>query len=101
MAEEMEKINEIFRLHEEKEKTASQKKIEDSALHKAASASQRTGAVPAQAPEEGEEPGEYSEEELTERDFQPVRRGRELFSSPASVSSWRAWPGCPRQTLLH
>ena len=80
MAEEMEKINEIFRLHEEKEKTASQKKIEDSALHKAASASQRTGAVPAQAPEEGEEPGEYSEEELTERDFQPVRRGREYHS---------------------
>ena len=80
MAEEMEKINEIFRLHEEKEKTASQKKIEDSALHKAASASQRTGAVPAQTPEEGEEPGEYSEEELTERDFQPVRRGREYHS---------------------
>ena len=80
MAEEMEKINEIFRLHEEKEKTASQKKIEDSALHKAASASQRTGAAPAQAPEEGEEPGEYSEEELTERDFQPVRRGREYHS---------------------
>ena len=80
MAEEMEKINEIFRLHEEKEKTASQKKIEDSALHKAASASQRTGAAPGQAPEEGEEPGEYSEEELTERDFQPVRRGREYHS---------------------
>lgn len=80
MAEEMEKINEIFRLHEEKEKTASQKKIEDSALHKAASASQRTGAVPAQTPEEGEEPGEYSEEELTERDFQPVRHGREYRS---------------------
>ena len=76
----MEKINEIFRLHEEKEKTASQKKIEDSALHKAASASQRTGAVPAQTPEEGEEPGEYSEEELTERDFQPVRHGREYRS---------------------
>ena len=61
MAEEMEKINEIFRLHEEKEKTASQKKIEDSALHAAASA---TG----------------DEEELTERDFRPVRRSREYHS---------------------
>lgn len=80
MAEEMEKINEIFRLHEEKEKTAAQKKIEDSALHKAASASQRTGAVSAGKPAEGENVGEYSEEELTERDFQPVRHGREYHS---------------------
>lgn len=80
MAEEMEKINEIFRLHEEKEKTAAQKKIEDSALHKAASASQKTGAVSAQEPAAGDEFGEYNEEELTERDFQPVRRGREYRS---------------------
>ena len=81
MAEEMEKINAIFRLHEEKEKTASQKKKGDSALHAAASATGKTGAVRAQgAPETPTDPGDYNEEELTERDFQPVRRSREYRS---------------------
>ena len=81
MAEEMDKINEIFRLHEEKERTASQKKIEDSALHAAVSRTGGTGAIRSQknGSEEAER-SEYDEEELTERDFQPVRRSREYRS---------------------
>ena len=81
MAEEMEKINEIFRLHEEKEKTASQKKIEDSALHAAASATGKTGSVRAQSlSDDPSDPEDFDEEELTERDFRPVRRSREYHS---------------------
>lgn len=81
MAEEMEKINAIFRLHEEKEKTASQKKIEDSALHTAASTTGKTGSARMQqASEEPVDPNDYDEEDLTERDFQPVRRSREYHS---------------------
>ena len=81
MAEEMDKINAIFRLHEEKEKTASQKKTEDSALHAAASATGKTGAIRAQgASDIPSDPADYDEEELTERDFQPVRRSREYRS---------------------
>lgn len=81
MAEEMEKINAIFRLHEEKEKTASQKKIEDSALHTAASTTEKTGSARMQqASEEPVDPNDYDEEDLTERDFQPVRRSREYHS---------------------
>ena len=81
MAEEMEKINAIFRLHEEKEKTASQKKIEDSALHTAASNTGKTGSARMQqASEEPVDPNDYDEEDLTERDFQPVRRSREYHS---------------------
>lgn len=81
MAEEMEKINAIFRLHEEKEKTASQKKIEDSALHTAASTTGKTGSARVQqASEEPVDPNDYDEEDLTERDFQPVRRSREYHS---------------------
>jgi len=81
MAEEMEKINEIFRLHEEKEKTASQKKIEDSDLHAAASATGKTGSVRAQSlSDDPSDPEDFDEEELTERDFRPVRRSREYHS---------------------
>ena len=81
MAEEMEKINEIFSLHEEKEKTASQKKIEDSALHAAASATGKTGSVRAQSiSDDPSDPEDFDEEELTERDFRPVRRSREYHS---------------------
>lgn len=81
MAEEMEKINAIFRLHEEKEKTASQEKIEDSALHTAASTTGKTGSARMQqASEEPVDPNDYDEEDLTERDFQPVRRSREYHS---------------------
>lgn len=77
----MEKINAIFRLHEEKEKTASQKKIEDSALHTAASTTGKTGSARMQqASEEPVDPNDYDEEDLTERDFQPVRRSREYHS---------------------
>lgn len=77
----MEKINAIFRLHEEKEKTASQKKIEDSALHTAASTTGKTGSARMQqASEEPVDPNDYNEEDLTERDFQPVRRSREYHS---------------------
>lgn len=74
MPEEIEKINEIFRLHEEIERTANQKKIDDEELRAAAAAAkEQTGKQTA--------PGEdYSEEELTERDFRPVRRSREYRS---------------------
>ena len=76
MPEEIEKINEIFRLHEEIEKTASQKKIEASAVHAAAEPSEKkTEAKPDES-----DVSEYTEEELTERDFHPVRRGREYRS---------------------
>ena len=75
MPEEIEKINEIFRLHEEIERTASQKKIEDEALRAEAEAEKgNTGRLPS------DEEREYSEEELTERDFRPVRRSREYRS---------------------
>ena len=75
MPEEIEKINEIFRLHEENEKTASQKKVDDSALRTTAESSgEKTGIQPSA------DESEYSEEELTERDFRPVRRSREYRS---------------------
>lgn len=81
MPEELEKINEIFRLHEEIERTAAQKKIEDSALHPSAKDPSRTGKT-------GRQTGvvrtlqdeELDEDELTERDYRPVRRGREYRS---------------------
>ncbi|MBR2583161.1 MAG: endolytic transglycosylase MltG [Oscillospiraceae bacterium] len=76
MPEEIEKINEIFRLHEEIEKTANQKKIDENALRAAADAeSKKTGKQVA-----AEETEEYREEELTERDYRPVRRSREYRS---------------------
>ena len=76
MPEEIEKINEIFRLHEEIEKTANQKKIDENALRAAADAeSKKTGKQVA-----AEETEEYQEEELTERDYRPVRRSREYRS---------------------
>ena len=76
MPEEIEKINEIFRLHEEIEKTANQKKIDENALRAAAEAeSKKTGKQVA-----AEETEEYREEELTERDYRPVRRSREYRS---------------------
>ena len=76
MPEEIEKINEIFRLHEEIEKTANQKKIDENALRAAADAeSNKTGKQVA-----AEETEEYREEELTERDYRPVRRSREYRS---------------------
>ena len=76
MPEEIEKINEIFRLHEEIEKTANQKKIDENALRAAADAeSNKTGKQVA-----AEETEEYQEEELTERDYRPVRRSREYRS---------------------
>ena len=75
MPEEIEKINEIFRLHEEIERTASQKKIEDEALHAEAEAAKDKSAEKPSGDE-----AEFSEEELTERDFRPVRRSREYRS---------------------
>ena len=76
MPEEIEKINEIFRLHEESAKTAAQKKVDENALRAAAEeAKDKTGSAP--AAEGGED---YREEDLTERDFRPVRRGREYRS---------------------
>ncbi len=76
MPEEIEKINEIFRLHEEIEKTANQKKIDENALRAAVEAeSKKTGKQVA-----AEETEEYQEEELTERDYRPVRRSREYRS---------------------
>lgn len=76
MPEEIEKINEIFRLNEEIERTASQKKIEESALR--ASAEAAKGNTSRQTKAKDEEL--YSEEDLTERDFRPVRRSREYRS---------------------
>ena len=72
MPEEIEKINEIFRLHEEIEKTASQKKIDEDALREAAERAKDKNGSKSDAEET-----EISEEELTERDFHPVRRSRE------------------------
>ena len=81
MPDELEKINDIFRLHEEIERTAAQKKIEESALHaavgktgvqNAAGKTSKTAAV--------EQDEYYDEDELTERDYRPVRRGREYRS---------------------
>ena len=73
--EKIEKINEIFRLHEEIEKTANQKKIDDSALHAAAEeAKTKTGKQAAA------ESDEYTEEDFTERDYRPIRRSREYRS---------------------
>ena len=76
MPEEIEKINEIFRLNEEIERTASQKKIGDSALHAAVEAEKEKTAR--QTAAEDEEA--YGEDDLTERDFRPVRRSREYRS---------------------
>ena len=75
MPEEIEKINEIFRLHEEIERTASQKKIEDEALRSESDAGKDKSAEKPSGDE-----SEFSEEELTERDFRPVRRSREYRS---------------------
>ncbi len=76
MPEEIEKINEIFRLNEEIERTASQKKIGDSALHAAVAAEKEKTARQAVAEDEDV----YGEDDLTERDFRPVRRSREYRS---------------------
>jgi hypothetical protein len=84
MPDDKEKINEIFRLHEELERTASQKKIEESAVHPAVKGSKMPAAVSALRnfvngdDERADE--EIPEEELTERDYHPVRRGREYHS---------------------
>ena len=57
MPEDIDKINEIFRLHEEIEKTASQKKVDEDSLRAAAeSAKEKT--VKQNVPEESEEYGE-------------------------------------------
>ena len=71
MPEDIEKINEIFRLHEEIEKTASQKKIDDAVL-RANAAGEKTSRQ-----KKAEDEELYGEDELTERDFRPVRRSRE------------------------
>ena len=76
MPEEIEKINEIFRLHEEIEKTASQKKIDEEALAAETAAAKKKKT----SPEQADEDEVYGEEELTERDFRPVRRSREYRS---------------------
>jgi UPF0755 protein len=84
MPDDKEKINEIFRLHEELERTASQKRIEESAVHPAVKGSKTPAAVSALRnfvngdDERADE--EIPEEELTERDYHPVRRGREYHS---------------------
>ena len=75
MPEEIEKINEIFRIHEEIEKTAKQKKVDDSAVRAAADAAKDDTGTESAAAE-----NEYTEEELTERDYRPVRRSREYRS---------------------
>ncbi len=75
MPEEIEKINEIFRLHEEIEKTASQKKVDENALRAASEAAkEKTGSQPAA------DEADFTDEDLTERDFRPVRRSREYRS---------------------
>ena len=75
MPEEIEKINEIFRLHEEIEKTASQKKVDENALRAASeAANEKTGSQPAA------DEADFTDEDLTERDFRPVRRSREYRS---------------------
>ena len=84
MPEELEKINEIFRIHEERERTAAQKKIDDEELARAAAAGD-DGALE-QTEEDGfdelggDEDGELEDELYSERDFRPVRRGREYRS---------------------
>ena len=75
MPDRIDKIDEVFRLHEEEERTAAQKKIEQSAILAAVQAKkEKTGVQPSAG-----NASDY-DEELTERDFRPVRRGREYRS---------------------
>ena len=81
MPDELEKINDIFRLHEEIERTAAQKKIEESALHAAVGKTGVQNAAGKTSKTAAVEQDEYDDEdELTERDYRPVRRGREYRS---------------------
>ena len=87
MPEEIEKINEIFRLHEEKERTSRQKKIEDGASQK-----EKSGKADSPAPARKESAARQSdpapddddyfepEADVSERDFHPVRQSREYRS---------------------
>ncbi len=84
MPEDKEKIDEIFRLHEELERTASQKKIEESDLQAAAKGKGKAAVSALRSFVNGGDGDgaeeEIPEEELTERDYHPVRRGREYHS---------------------
>lgn len=80
MPEELEKINEIFRLHEENERTAREKKIEDSGVHAAASGEAASRSRTSRTGRATVQEEIYDEDELTERDYRPVRRGREYRS---------------------
>ena len=75
MPEEIEKINEIFRLHEENERTAQQNKIDEETLRAADEKEKKQS-----EDQKAEESEDYPEEELTERDYRPVRRSREYRS---------------------
>ena len=95
MAGEIDKINEIFRFHDEKKKisdqekqaeenTAAQDQTQREAEKKAAPRTGRQKAVAAVdklfIDEEGDETPNYTGDEVSERDFRPVRQSREYKS---------------------
>ncbi len=97
MAGELDKINEIFRIHDEKKKihdedtqakesTASEKTPGEVAEKKEASKTGRQKIAPVSAvdklfiDEEGKEQPNYTGDEVSERDYRPVRQSREYKS---------------------
>ena len=97
MAGELDKINEIFRIHDEKKKTEDEEKREkeNNASEKTPGETEekkepyktgrhKTGPVSAVdklfIDEDGEEQPNYTGDEVTERDFRPVRQSREYKS---------------------
>ena len=88
MPEEIEKINEIFRMHEEKERTSAQEKAVDEAPEQKndkrksnSVAPKRKKNAPRQSePEPVKEEIDDSDEKTSERDYRPVRQSREYRS---------------------
>ena len=91
MAGEIEKINEIFRIHDEKKKQDDQEKQlkENTALQEAPEAKKNSPSTGRQKisavdklflDEEGDEVPNYTGDEVSERDYRPVRQSRESKS---------------------
>ena len=91
MAGEIEKINEIFRIHDEKKKQDDQEKQlkEDTAPQEAPEAKKNSPSTGRQKisavdklflDEEGDEVPNYTGDEVSERDYRPVRQSRESKS---------------------
>ncbi len=91
MAGEIEKINEIFRIHDEKKKQDDQERQlkENTALQEAPEAKKNSPSTGRQKisavdklflDEEGDEVPNYTGDEVSERDYRPVRQSRESKS---------------------